>query len=244
MINPGTVLSTNTYAMELLNSEDLPEGTVIQADFQSMGKGQRGSIWESAPLENLTFSLVLKPGFLNAAQQFRISECISLGIYDYVSQELKKHDNITPVMIKWPNDILVGGDKISGILIENSLQGASIRHSVAGIGLNINQDHSGSEFRATSLKMLTKNGFNRNVCLQKLLSSLEKWYLIMRSGGHSNIHKEYLKRLLGYERITTFLHGNIKFSGEITGVNESGKLCVLVEGKNKEFEVKEVSYPA
>lgn len=121
---------------------DIDNLSVVAALSQTSGKGQRGNTWISAPGENLTFSVMLKfpvngrSGELEPIQaydQFVLSEIAALTVVDLLAE----HD--IQAKIKWPNDIYVGEKKICGILIENSIQGEWIQHSIIGIGLNVNQ---------------------------------------------------------------------------------------------------------
>lgn len=112
-----------------------PDGTVVITSRQTAGRGQRGNSWEAEPGKNLTFSLLLKPEQVAAHDQFYISEAVALGIAD----SLRRYLPGSPVTVKWPNDIYAGDKKICGILIENSLSGNLIGHSIAGIGINVNQ---------------------------------------------------------------------------------------------------------
>ena len=131
IIKKNQISSTNTVAIELLKKEELPEGTIIWADEQTKGRGQRGNSWESEPGTNLTISIILFPHFLKAEDQFLLSKVTSLAITDYLANRFNQ------VTIKWPNDIYVANDKIAGILIENSIIGSSFEYAVIGIGLNI-----------------------------------------------------------------------------------------------------------
>lgn len=100
---------------------------------QSRGRGQRGNSWSSSAGANLTFSVVLCPGFLETAQQFYLSKAVSLAVCDTVESF-----GVRP-QVKWPNDIYIDGRKVAGILIENDLAGNFLSRSVVGIGINVNQ---------------------------------------------------------------------------------------------------------
>ena len=128
--------STNQYLSQLCNQlqESVAELTTVTAEFQTAGKGQRGNTWEAEEGKNLLFSFVLYPSFLEARRQFILSQIVSLAIKEELS---RWSDEIT---IKWPNDIYWKDKKICGILIENDLSGHHIRRSIAGIGININQE--------------------------------------------------------------------------------------------------------
>ena len=123
--------STNDEAARRISGLD--NLSVLSARTQSAGRGQRQNIWLSEPEANLTFSIILKPADFMAKDQIAISAVTAISIVELLAKY-----NI-PAEIKWPNDIYVGNDKISGILIEHSIKGRKISHSIIGIGLNINQ---------------------------------------------------------------------------------------------------------
>ncbi|MBP6454521.1 MAG: biotin--[acetyl-CoA-carboxylase] ligase, partial [Bacteroidales bacterium] len=124
-----TIDSTNKEALR--RSDDLTDFTILAAEYQSEGRGQKGTSWESAKGSNLTFSLVLKPDMIKAENQFIISQIAAVGVYEYlVSKGID-------AKIKWPNDIYVGDKKIAGILIENFIEGDSLSESIVGVGLNL-----------------------------------------------------------------------------------------------------------
>ncbi|MBD5225581.1 MAG: biotin--[acetyl-CoA-carboxylase] ligase [Bacteroidales bacterium] len=132
-----TLPSTNTWMKE--HAGEFAHGDVVATDDQTAGRGQRGNFWEAEPGRNLTFSLMLHPGAIAPARQFIISECVALGIVDLLRNRLAPYVAPEMIKVKWPNDIYVGDDKIAGILIEHTLGSTSIIHTVAGIGLNVNQ---------------------------------------------------------------------------------------------------------
>ena len=123
--------STNDEAARRIS--ELDNLSVLSARTQSAGRGQRQNMWLSEPEANLTFSIILKLSDFMAKDQIAISAVTAISIVELLSKY-----NI-PAEIKWPNDIYVGNDKISGILIEHSIKGRKISHSIIGIGLNINQ---------------------------------------------------------------------------------------------------------
>jgi BirA family biotin operon repressor/biotin-[acetyl-CoA-carboxylase] ligase len=112
--------STNLHALQLIKDTNPSGGTVVMALNQTEGRGQQTNAWESESSKNLTISLILRPDFIKAQDQFQISMIISLGVRDYLSAYSES------VSVKWPNDIYVGDKKIAGILIEHSIMGASL----------------------------------------------------------------------------------------------------------------------
>jgi BirA family transcriptional regulator, biotin operon repressor / biotin---[acetyl-CoA-carboxylase] ligase len=125
--------STNQYLQDMLKKSKMPEGTMVIADEQTEGRGQRGNHWESSTGENLTFSFIIYPDFLELTNQFMLSKIIALALFDLL---IGYNEN---VKIKWPNDIYIGKKKIAGILLENVIKGTKISNTIVGIGLNINQ---------------------------------------------------------------------------------------------------------
>ncbi len=185
-INLPEVDSTNTWLRN--NTLSLPHGTAVTAITQTAGRGQRGNRWESAPGKNLTFSLLLRPKGFPAARQFHISEAVALGIV-HALQPLLPHHSVT---VKWPNDIYVDDRKICGILIENSLEGANISHSIAGIGINVNQECFMSDApNPVSLYQLT----GRKYLLQPLLHSACQNIITLLRCDHEELHTIYLRNL-------------------------------------------------
>src|SRR5690606_17607252 len=115
-------------------SEPLAEGTVIMADDQFAGRGQQESTWISAPGKNLTFSLLLKPGFLTITQQFKLNMVVCNALRNAISTFSQRN-----IAFKWPNDLYYDHKKLGGILIENMLAGNTYKASIVGIGINVNQ---------------------------------------------------------------------------------------------------------
>ncbi len=235
------VESTNTYAMNLLRNVNTAEGAIIYTDNQTRGKGQRGAVWNSEIGTNLTVSCILKPHFLNIKNTFYLSKISALAVYDVMAEllSISQYD----IKIKWPNDILVNKKKISGILIENNFNHDYLQHSVIGIGLNINQmDFDSLLTTATSLKLLSNKEFNKDVVLNILCQSLEKWYLKLKANKLEEIDLCYFNNLFGLNKSNSFLEaGNIDFDASIHAISIDGKLILkLTNGDLRSFEVKEV----
>ncbi len=229
--------STNDFALEFIKSQNPENGTVVLAQNQTAGKGQQNNSWESESGKNLTFSIILRPDFLSASQQFLISILISLGVYDY----LCKHVNC--VSIKWPNDIYVEDQKIAGILIEHISKGMSLDASICGIGLNINQKQFASHApNPVSLWHCTKQVYDLDSELNKLLACIECRYFQLKNGKIMQMQNDYLKAL--YRIGTWYRYKDCKgiFFGKIVGVNEFGQIQILVNSKIRTYNFKEVAF--
>ncbi|MGV3559187.1 biotin--[acetyl-CoA-carboxylase] ligase [Larkinella arboricola] len=233
-----TCQSTNDIAASLITGETALDGTVVITDQQTAGRGQRGNQWEAQPGQNLTFSVILQPSFLQPNEQFWLNIAISLGISDWLATHLNDR-----LKIKWPNDLYVEQRKIGGILIENTLYGYSIAWSVVGIGLNINQTRFQTA-TATSLINETPNEYDFVLpeALPSLLESLEKRYLSLRAGQRDVLKTNYLQRLFRYQEESDFISGGERFRGMIVGVEESGRLAIQVGEKLRSFAFKEVEF--
>src|SRR5688572_5839395 len=228
--------STNSLALEVCQQSHVPDGTLVITDRQTAGRGQRGNTWESHPGMNLTFSVILKPTFLAIKDQFLLSMITSLAIRDYLAAMCSDQ-----VFIKWPNDILVKQSKICGTLIENQLMGEQFSYSVIGIGLNVNQRLFNIQM-ATSLSLIAGKDFELQGVLEGLLSHLESRYLQLRQGRGQHLKEDYLKYLYRFNEHHTFQSGDDQFGGKILGIDDQGRLRVLIHDQEKDFGVKEISF--
>lgn len=246
-----TVDSTN--ARLCADRGTLADRTVYAARFQTDGKGQRGNSWKSERNGNLTFSILLKPTYLSASQQFALSEAVTLGITDY----LRSHG--VQAMVKWPNDIYVSDRKICGILIENFLGGAKLADSIVGIGLNVNQmTFDPSAPNPTSIALETGAASDPEIELGYLLEAVDKRLKTLENGCHDELERDFLNRLyrLGEWREyidcrgsddsltpTTVLIDGRRFTGRITGLAPGGLICIEAEsGEMLTFAFKELRY--
>ncbi len=226
--------STNKYAADLLKSENLPEGTVILAYHQTAGKGQFGKSWLTSAGENLTFSVILKPVNLTVNNSFLISMCMAVSVRDTLLTFLSS----ARIEIKWPNDILSNGNKISGILIENQVSHDNIKHVIAGVGINVNQIQFKDVPNATSLRRITGREYKTDHVLSVFCIHLEKWYLTLRKGNHHQIIQEYHKSLYGTE-VLKILTSDGEKASKILRVDEQGYVFLEIDGDEKKFSLNE-----
>lgn len=230
--------STNDEAADLIAKGDPAEGVTVVTNHQTAGRGQRGNVWQAQPGQNLTFSLILKPTFLRATDQFWLNMAISLGITDVLQPSIGDL-----IRIKWPNDIYAGDQKTGGILIENTLHGHAIAWSVIGIGLNVNQ----TEFEypaATSMQQQAPltNGYDLPGLLRSCCERIEQRYLQLRSGQRDGLRADYLARLYRYRETHTFESRGRIFRGQIADVDPLGRLTITEDGLPRRFDFKEVAF--
>jgi BirA family biotin operon repressor/biotin-[acetyl-CoA-carboxylase] ligase len=239
-IHLKTVDSTNAYAKEMLSKSSPIEGTVITTDQQTAGRGQLGSKWQSEACQNIMLSVLLRPKFLLAQQQFALNAATALAVYDFLNQfELKK-----PLSIKWPNDLYIGKEKIAGILIENQLRGKYLDWSVVGIGINVNQEKFPSHLpNPSSLFLQTEKKYEIPPLLFQLYASLERHYLRIKAGRVNEIRKEYVEKLFQIDTFAPYLmHAEQKEEyGTIEGIDLFGRLLVRFKDRLQAFDLKEIS---
>ena len=242
--------STNGYCGEL-DLRNVEEFTTVWAHRQTAGRGQRGNRWESEGEKNLTFSVVLHPSFLPAARQYELTKALSLGVSDWVAEELGGEGN--RVQIKWPNDIYVDGRKICGMLIENKI-GERYETAVCGIGVNVNQTEFGEGApNATSLKLLTGKEYELRGLLEGLLESLRRryeelvgrgqWAVVGGQQSAGSIEREYLGRLMNLGKECNYIYKGKPIRATITGVSEWGHLQLTTnDGEKIECGMKEIVF--
>jgi len=235
--------STNDIAAEKIQQGNGTDGLLIVTSQQTAGRGQRGNSWETQADQNLTFSLILRPSFLLAHEQFQLNMAISMGIHDFLSQF-----NLPDLCVKWPNDIYCKSKKMGGILIENFLKGNQISHSIIGIGLNINQQ-AFVHPNAVSLSQLTGANYQLPLLMEEIASCLEKRYLSLRQSGTAKLKQHYLSKLYWYQEERTFqdLRNKgvpIEFQGQLLGIGKQGQLIVEKDQKLEEFNFQEIKFLA
>lgn len=231
--------STNAHALSLLSKSKPPEGTVISARFQSAGRGQIGSGWESKAGKNIILSAILYPEFLLASRQFLLNQAISLALCEFVATHVPG-----PVRIKWPNDIYVKNRKIAGLLIQNTISRNHLKSSVAGIGINVNQAHFLTNLpNPTSFKLETGDEFDIHQLIPLLCNHLEANYLKLKSRKIVPLQQEYLRQLYRFGEPSIFKRSNGDvFQGAISGVSDGGKLRVSTAAGQEEFDMKEIKF--
>jgi BirA family transcriptional regulator, biotin operon repressor / biotin---[acetyl-CoA-carboxylase] ligase len=243
------VPSTNIFMLEQLQEVDsglvkLPqkplftEGSVVYTYHQTAGRGQYGNRWESEAGKNIAMSILLKPRFLEARQQFQLNKAISLAVHDVLTQYTEGG-----VSVKWANDIYIGDKKICGILIQNNISGIRLEASIIGIGINVNQLNFQALPHASSLKLETGKTFNLEDIVEAICLSVEKRFWQLKSGYFEQLNEEYLSKLyrFGLDAIYQKVD-NTYFQGKIVGISETGKLCLETKFGLVEFGIKEIKF--
>jgi len=225
--------STNDELLRHLSLYD--NLSVVAARSQTAGRGQRGNSWHSAPGENLTFSLLLRPGELPAWEFMSLTYLATLAVKDWLCGEG------VHAVIKWPNDIYVGRRKICGMLVENTLEGSRITASVIGIGLNLNQTvFPGQLVNPVSLKSLTGREYPPEAALEALLDHFD-FPALESPAGRARLWETYQEGLFQQGLLCKYrdLLSGEEFTGMIKGVTREGRL-LMADGKT--FSFKEIGY--
>jgi BirA family biotin operon repressor/biotin-[acetyl-CoA-carboxylase] ligase len=182
--------STNVRA-RMLADEGAPEGTIVVADAQLRGKGRRGRSWFSPAGQGIYVSVILRP-------RVPPSEATQLVLMAAVAaaEALLVHAAV-PVRVKWPNDILVGGKKVAGILTEMRLERDRVDHVVIGMGVNVNTPAETMPpeiaATATSLRAVAGRNFSRVELLKTYLEKLEAYYALLKAMHFEAIRTRWLE---------------------------------------------------
>ncbi|OBX22748.1 BirA family biotin operon repressor/biotin-[acetyl-CoA-carboxylase] ligase [Gelidibacter algens] len=238
IIKLNAIDSTNTYLKKMGVAGVADDGLTVVAKFQTNGRGQMGTTWNSQEAKNLTFSVFKDVSFVDVAQHFYISMAVSLAVYEGLnSLSVKK------IKVKWPNDILSDNKKIAGILIENVIKHNVITASVIGIGLNVNQTDFSDLPSASSLLLLSGKVYDLDEVLSSILKQIEIYFDYLKNRQFKLLKSTYESHLFRKNKPSTFKNaeGSV-FSGYITGISDVGQLMVKVEDNFiKSFDFKEVS---
>lgn len=235
IIKLNAIASTNDFLRQMSAKEMVENFTVVVAENQLNGKGQRGSVWVSENGKNLTFSVFVKDFQVDVSSIYLINIIIPITIIEVLT-ELKLVD----LAIKWPNDILSENKKIGGILIENAIKSDGMIQTVVGIGLNVNQMSFDNLPQASSLAILKKEEFDKDLILKQIIERLK--YNMTRIGDKSYFWDKYNNLLFRKDIPTVFVNNtNQKFMAIVKGVTNNGKLQLLLEDDTiNEYDIKEV----
>ena len=229
--------STNTKAKELAE-QGAESGTLIVADQQVAGKGRRGRSWESPAGSGIFMTILLKPE-INPNHASMLTLVTALAVAKALAEVTGEN-----AQIKWPNDIVVNGKKVCGILTEMSAQFDYINHIVIGIGINVHNESFPEEIEkmATSLYLERKKKFHRAEIIEKLLEYFENYYeLFLKTEDLSSRVKEYDSLLVNRNANVKVLDLKEPFEGKAKGITATGELIVDTWESRKLVSSGEVS---
>jgi BirA family biotin operon repressor/biotin-[acetyl-CoA-carboxylase] ligase len=231
--------STQRVARDLARA-GAAEGTVVIAEAQTAGRGRLGRTWHSPPGQNLYCSIVLRPRLAPAAVPQ-----IALVAGVAVAAAIQEVTGVTP-RIKWPNDVLVEGRKVSGILTEMEAEVDRVHHVVAGIGVNLNATRSAFppdlRGKVTSLRLVTGKPVDRAAFTGRLLAALEPRYGRFLGAGFALLRPEWesYSCLTGTEIRVASPEGEV--AGRVVGLDDDGALMLqLPDGTTSRIVAGEVT---
>lgn len=233
--------STNLEAMRLIREVAVTIPAVIVAGEQLSGRGHGNSSWESEAKKNLCLSLIIKPEFIKASEQFLLTKITSLAVMKLVSKYIPAES----IRIKWPNDLYAGDKKMAGMLIQNVVKGHLLDHCIIGVGLNVNQQTFVSDApNPVSIIHYHAEELNLESLLDEFLHIFSYYY----DAAHSKmmqqrLHDAYLKALYRYNEWSDFEKEGSVFRGLITDVDPFGQLLVqLKDGSQRKYGFKEITF--
>ncbi|NLD05778.1 MAG: biotin--[acetyl-CoA-carboxylase] ligase [Synergistaceae bacterium] len=234
-------ITSTQHAIKKLARQDAPEGIVAVADEQTEGRGRRGRSWLAPSSKNLLFSVLLRPELRPGDVQI-----LNLAAGIAVRSVLKDQYQVN-AMLKWPNDILVNGRKICGILSEAAGEPDRIYYAITGIGLNVNltekdMDEDVKEI-ATSIKIEKGHSVPRPLLLSRILHSLSTYVRdLKKSDGKEKLFSTYRKECDTIGRDISVIQDEEKFTGTAVGITEQGALVVKVGKEEKIFAAADVTH--
>ena len=197
-----------------------PAGAAFVADAQSSGRGRGAHVWHSPPGENVYLSLVLRPR-VEPARLAPISLVVGAAVARVVERRAGEGAGVT---VKWPNDVLAGGRKIAGVLVEGQLRGDRVSSIVAGVGLNVRTRSFPDELaeRATSLALLGCADLDRSLLVAERLVEIAAAGRAVDRDGLASVRPELSRRdALAGRRV---IAGEL--AGVASGIDEDGRLLV------------------
>lgn len=223
--------STNSYLLHQLPPHQKIHGTIVYTYDQTAGRGQRQNLWHSEPNKNIALSVYLSENLPAPENQFILNIISGLAVRSLVGQYTS-----APVHLKWPNDVVINRKKISGILIENSIQGEKIRESIIGIGLNVNQTAWHSLHTATSLKTETSatKDYYLDTITDQLITALNRYWSDYLHGDTRQLWKTYDKHLYREGELRD-LSGQQLDPSDLQRINPDGSLEILTPEGNKTY---------
>jgi len=237
IIKLSAIDSTNSYLKELTTKQTVENFTVVVAENQTNGRGQRGANWEVENGKNLTFSVLIKDVLLNFDEVFNLNVVVAVSLFQAFS-DLK----IPGLAIKWANDILADKKKICGILIENQFKSNSEILSIIGIGINVNQENFSNLPQASSLKNISGQEWSKEEVLLTFLNQFQNNINLYKNEGATYFWEVYHDNLFKKNVPMAFENASeIKFMGIIKQVLPNGLLQIELEDDSLQlFDIKEV----
>lgn len=229
----GTTPSTQDIVTGLAETGE-PEGLAVQSLQQTKGRGRHGNQW-SSPMGNLYLSVLLRPPCKAdkvGQMAFVVANALSAAMDEVIEPSHAK-------TLKWPNDILIDGRKISGILLENKLdKHGRVDYLIVGVGVNIFAPPEG----AASLDQIKKAPVFVNKFRDIFLQYLHDLYMAWQDKGFAPVREAWLKQAHGLDMPMKIRLPEITYEGVFRGIDETGALIADVDGARRTFTAGEVHF--
>lgn len=233
-----TIDSTNTKAQELAE-KGYPSGTLVVADKQESGKGRRGRSWVSPSGTGIFMTLMIKPD-INPNNASMLTLVAALAVAKAITSVTGEE-----ALIKWPNDIVINGKKVCGILTEMNAQFDYINHIVVGIGINVHNESFPEEISQMASSLMIEAGgkrFHRAQIIAETMSYFEQYYdTFLKTQDLSALVREYDKLLVNRNKSVRVLDPKEPFDGKAMGITPKGELIVDTWESRKLVSSGEVS---
>lgn len=233
-----TIDSTNTKAQELAE-KGYPSGTLVVADKQESGKGRRGRSWVSPSGTGIFMTLMIKPD-INPNNASMLTLVAALAVAKAITSVTGEK-----ALIKWPNDIVINGKKVCGILTEMNEQFDYINHIVVGIGINVHNESFPEEISQMASSLMIEAGgkrFHRAQIIAETMSYFEQYYdTFLKTQDLSALVREYDELLVNRNKSVRVLDPKEPFDGKAMGITPKGELIVDTWESRKLVSSGEVS---
>ena len=234
--------STNAWLMVKVremraNGEPVPDLLAVYADFQTAGRGAGTNTWHSSHGLNILTSIYFETG-LTAADQFVFNLWFSTATRLFLAKY------VPDVLIKWPNDMYVHDRKLAGDLTEHSVSGSRLDFTVAGIGINVNEELFPAEIpHPTSLFLETGQHYDIDTLMDEYLCVLRERRPLLGTDHAAKLRKEYLSHLYRLNELHPYIIHGQQITGIIRDIDRFGRLVLeLPDGKQEAYGFKEVGY--
>ncbi len=217
--------STNTAAKKAAENGAV-HGTLVVSERQTGGKGRRGRAWDSPRGTGIFMTLILRPNMAPVH-----ASMLTLVAALAVAGGIKECTGASS-LIKWPNDIVMGGKKVCGILTEMSADPDCINYVAVGIGINVNREEFPEEIREVAASIFTETGkkTKRSLLISAVMAAFERYYeIFMKTTDMSGLLEEYNGKLANCGRTVRVLDPAGEYSGTAIGIDREGELLVEME---------------
>jgi len=227
--------STNDDA-KMLGEENAPHGTLVVADVQSKGRGSRGRSWETPGGSNIAMSLLIRPS-VPAEKISVLTLIMGLSIAQGIEDLFAYNEDMCDFpQIKWPNDVVIAGKKICGILTELHMNNDNtINNVVIGVGINVNMNSFPEEIESVAGSIYTQTGFKTDrsdvvaACMKRFEENYEKFE---KTCDLSLLKEDYEERLINRDRVVKILDPKGEYEAVAFGIGNDGALRVRTSDGN------------